>query len=216
MSHRISPMSLALIAHITLANNTPWLQKLLHDLGITGKTADNLAADFSKPVAVVLTIALGLIISKIGSLFISHSFKLRSLLTQKSDERKLKRALTLSHAAKNTFKTILWALILISVLKIFGINIVPVVAGATVIGAVVGFSAQNLIKDYLSGFLLILEDQLAIGDKISVLDVCGEVKTVSLRTTQLVDDNGTLWFIANGDVRKLGSLTRSSNHLDDQ
>lgn len=208
-------MSLALIAHITLASDASWLFHVFRFLGIAPRLASNLADDLARPVDLALVIITGILVSKIGSKIINHSFKIKTRLGQSQDIRKTKRATTLSHASRNVFKTIVWIIVIISVFKIFGINVIPVIAGATVIGAVIGFSAQNLIKDYLSGFLLILEDQIAIGDKVIILDVTGIVKSVSLRTTEIVDDNGTTWFIANGDVRKLGSFERPIDFEDD-
>ena len=86
------------------------------------------------------------------------------------------------------------------ILMELGINIVPLLAGAGVAGVALGFGAQTLVKDFLNGLFLVLEDQFDKGDKVEILDMVGTVRKVGLRTLMLEDAEGNLHYIANGQI----------------
>ena len=94
------------------------------------------------------------------------------------------------------------------ILEMLGINLTPLLASATVIGATIGFGAQSLVRDYLSGFLLTIEDQFVIGDSISVNNVIGTVEDLSLRVTRVRVADGSLVYVPNGDIRQLANASR--------
>src|SRR4029077_492010 len=89
------------------------------------------------------------------------------------------------------------------ILGMIGINLTPLLASATIVGATIGFGAQQLVRDYLSGFLLTVEDQFGIGDTISVDGTTGTVEDVSLRVTQVRAEDGSIVYLPNGDIRAL-------------
>jgi len=103
------------------------------------------------------------------------------------------------------FRTVVWVVAFLTILGILGINLGPFVATATVIGAAVGFGAQSLVKDFLSGMLIVVEDQYGVGDSITTNDITGVVESLNLRTTQVRTVDGTVWYIANGEIRKVGN-----------
>jgi small conductance mechanosensitive channel len=84
---------------------------------------------------------------------------------------------------------------------------VPVVASASIIGVALGFGAQTLVKDFLAGIFMIFEDQYAVGDLIDMEKATGVVEAVGLRVTQLRGEDGTTWYVRNGEVLRLGNLT---------
>jgi small-conductance mechanosensitive channel len=94
------------------------------------------------------------------------------------------------------------------VLGMLGINLTPLLASATVIGATIGFGAQALVRDYLSGFLLTVEDQFVIGDSIAVNGVTGTVEDLSLRVTRVRAIDGSLVYVPNGEIRQLTNTSR--------
>ena len=94
------------------------------------------------------------------------------------------------------------------ILGMLGIDLTPLLASATVIGATIGFGAQALVRDYLSGFLLTVEDQFVIGDTISVNGVTGTVEDLSLRVTRVRAVDGSLVYVPNGDIRQLTNTSR--------
>jgi small-conductance mechanosensitive channel len=89
-----------------------------------------------------------------------------------------------------------------------GINLTPLLAGATVVGATIGFGAQSMVRDLLAGFLLIIEDQFDIGDSLTIGTTSGTVEDLSLRVTRLRGVDGTIWFVPNGEIRLLANLSR--------
>lgn len=90
----------------------------------------------------------------------------------------------------------------------FGLNLAPFLAGAGILGVALGFGAQDLVKDFLAGTFMLVEDQYAVGDVVDVGDAVGTVEKVSLRTTRLRDVNGTVWHFPNGEIRRVGNMSQ--------
>jgi small conductance mechanosensitive channel len=105
---------------------------------------------------------------------------------------------------------VIWINALLIILEALGINITPIVASAGVAGIALAFGAQTLIKDYISGILLILEDQYGVGDVVVIGAVTGTVEEVLLRTTRLRDADGTLWHFRNGEIMSVGNRSQPS------
>jgi small conductance mechanosensitive channel len=92
------------------------------------------------------------------------------------------------------------------VLAELGFNILPVVASASIIGVALGFGAQTLVKDFLAGIFMIFEDQYGVGDLIDMEKATGVVVNVGLRITTLRGEDGTTWYVRNGEVLRVGNL----------
>jgi small-conductance mechanosensitive channel len=90
-----------------------------------------------------------------------------------------------------------------------GISIAPILATAGVAGVAIGFGAQSLIKDYLGGFFMLLEDQVRVGDVIEVNGKAGEVEQITLRHVRLRDGDGVVYFVPNGEIKMVANRTRS-------
>ena len=86
-----------------------------------------------------------------------------------------------------------------------GINLAPLLASAGVVGVAIGFGAQSLVRDYLSGIFMLVEDQYGVGDVITVGDATGTVENVTLRITRVRDVNGIVWHIRNGAIETVGN-----------
>jgi moderate conductance mechanosensitive channel len=123
-----------------------------------------------------------------------------------------KRAKTLSTAIGKTINAVIWTLVTITALKELSYRIGPVLAGLGIAGIAVGLGAQTLIKDWLSGFFLLLEDQIRIGDVVTINDITGTVEEIDLRTTILRGENGAVHVITNGSITALSNLTREYAH----
>ena len=89
-----------------------------------------------------------------------------------------------------------------------GINLTPLLASATIIGATLGFGAQQIVRDYFSGVLMTMEDQYNVGDSVTVGGVTGVVEDVTMRLTRFRGVDGTIYIIPNGDIRLIGNLSR--------
>jgi hypothetical protein len=94
------------------------------------------------------------------------------------------------------------------VLSAFEINLAPLLASAGVAGVAIGFGARNLVTDFLSGVFMILEDQYGVGDEIDAGVATGEVIEVGLRVTKLRGPNGAIWYVRNGEVKRIGNLSQ--------
>jgi small conductance mechanosensitive channel len=103
---------------------------------------------------------------------------------------------------------VVWALALLTAAQEFGVNVTPVAAIAGLASLAVGFGAQNLVRDIISGFYIILEDQYSVGDTIQVADTIGRVEHLTLRRTVVRDARGALVTLSNGDIRTVGNLSR--------
>ncbi len=130
-------------------------------------------------------------------------------IVQKSDDPSRKaRLATLLEASVRTAQLFLVVVLGLMVLASLGINIGPVLAAAGVMGLAVSLGAQALIKDFIGGLLILLEDQFRVGDVIRVQDTEGTVERISLRACNVRDLQGRLWVVPNGDVRFVSNATR--------
>ncbi len=122
--------------------------------------------------------------------------------------RRAQRARSIGSVLRSSVTLIVGAAAVLMILSEVGMNIAPLIASAGVAGVALGFGAQSLVKDILSGAFMILEDQYGVGDVINVGTVTGVVESIALRTTKIRDLDGTLWFIRNGEVLTVGNLTQ--------
>jgi len=94
------------------------------------------------------------------------------------------------------------------VLSEFGLNLGPIIASAGVFGVALGLGAQTIVRDVLCGILMLMEDQYGVGDKVDVLEVKGKVESVGLRITTVRSKDGTLWYLRNGEILKVGNKSQ--------
>ncbi|MBN2863997.1 MAG: mechanosensitive ion channel family protein, partial [Bacteroidales bacterium] len=131
-----------------------------------------------------------------------------------SEEAELKRENTLIRIFNGAIRIILITIGLMMILPEFGIEIGPILAGAGVVGLAVGFGAQYLIRDIITGLFIILENQYRIGDVINLGSEGGVVEDISLRMTTLRDLNGTVHHIPHGEVTRVSNLTKSYSRVN--
>ncbi|MET9499607.1 mechanosensitive ion channel family protein [Streptomyces sp. NPDC006552] len=117
-----------------------------------------------------------------------------------------------SHAIGSVLRSVASFLIMgtaaLMILGTFEINLAPLLASAGVAGVAIGFGARNLVTDFLSGVFMILEDQYGVGDTIDAGVASGEVIEVGLRVTKLRGDKGEIWYVRNGEVKRIGNLSQ--------
>ncbi|MDQ4133326.1 MAG: mechanosensitive ion channel family protein [Actinomycetota bacterium] len=118
------------------------------------------------------------------------------------------RAEALGGVAASAVRLVVWFTAALVILGQFQVNLGPMLAGAGVVGVAIGFGAQSLVRDFLSGFFVLAEDQYRVGDVVTLGDTTGAVEEVNLRTTRLRDSNGTVWFVPNGEIRKVGNSAK--------
>jgi small conductance mechanosensitive channel len=137
---------------------------------------------------------------------LTHTQELRDLAAA---TRRVQRAKTMGDLLKSVITGLLIAVFGTMILSEIGVNIAPIIASAGIIGIALGFGAQSLVKDFLSGIFMIFEDQYGVGDVVDVGEASGTVEAVSLRVTRLRDLNGTVWYVPNGEILRVGNMSQN-------
>ncbi|MDH3730246.1 MAG: mechanosensitive ion channel family protein [Acidimicrobiia bacterium] len=132
--------------------------------------------------------------------------KLDSLATRSI--RKRQRTETLGTVLRSLASAVIYTIAVLIVLGEFDINLGPFIAGAGIVGIALGFGAQAVVRDFLAGIFMLVEDQYGVGDIIDVGDATGVVEGVSLRTTRIRDVEGTVWFVPNGEIKRIGNKSQ--------
>ena len=123
-------------------------------------------------------------------------------------ERTKQRAQTLGAVLRSIASAIIYFVAIVMALGEFDVNLGPLIAGAGIVGVAIGFGAQSLVKDFLSGIFMLIEDQYGVGDIVDVGDAAGKVEAVNLRATQIRDGHGTLWHVPNGEIRRVANKSQ--------
>jgi len=121
----------------------------------------------------------------------------------------VKRMQTLVRIFSWTMNTIIIVIASMMILEEFGVEIAPILASAGIVGVAIGFGGQYLVRDFITGFFIIFENQYRIGDVITIEGINGTVEDISLRVTTLRDGNGTVHYIPHGEVKKVSNFTRN-------
>lgn len=138
-------------------------------------------------------------------------------LDPESVERRSQRATTIGLVLRSITNTVIFTLALVLIVGELGLNLAPIIASAGIVGVAVGFGAQSVVKDFLSGIFLVLEDQYGVGDAIDVGSggdkVVGVVEAIGLRSTRVRDVRGTLWHIRNGEITQVGNISQGWSRI---
>jgi moderate conductance mechanosensitive channel len=103
---------------------------------------------------------------------------------------------------------VVWTVALFAILDAIGVPLQPILAGAGLAGIILGFGAQQLVRDVLAGIAMLIEDQYGVGDIVDVGEAAGVVEGVTLRSTRIRDVEGTLWHVPNGEIRRVGNMSQ--------
>jgi moderate conductance mechanosensitive channel len=122
--------------------------------------------------------------------------------------RRAQRADALGALANSIIGVVVWTIAVFMVLGTFGITLGPLIAGAGILGVALGFGAQGLVRDFISGVFMLIEDQYGVGDIVDVGEAAGVVEGVTLRSTRIRDVEGTLWHVPNGEIRRVGNMSQ--------
>ena len=130
------------------------------------------------------------------------------LETGETSVRAEQRIDALSSVLRSVLSFVIWLTALLMCLGEVGIDLAPLLAGAGVLGVAIGFGSQSLVRDFLSGTFILVEDQFGVGDIVDVGEATGTVEAVSLRTTRLRAIDGTVWHVPNGEIRRVGNMSQ--------
>jgi small conductance mechanosensitive channel len=128
--------------------------------------------------------------------------------TQELSIRSEQRVEALSTVLRSIVGVVIWTFAGFMVLGQLGIDLGPLLAGAGVVGLAIGFGSQALVRDFLAGLFILVEDQFGVGDVVDVGEATGKVEAVSLRTTRIRSIDGVLWHVPNGEIRRVGNQSQ--------
>jgi small conductance mechanosensitive channel len=123
-------------------------------------------------------------------------------------ERRRQRAEAIGSVLRNTVTAVVFAIAVLLILSELNFNLAPLIASAGIAGVALGFGAQSLVKDILSGIFMLLEDQYGVGDTVDLGEATGVVEAVGLRITTVRDGRGVLWYIRNGEIIRVGNKSQ--------
>jgi len=126
------------------------------------------------------------------------------LLSPRADQRI--EALAVALAGATSF--VVWVVATLAVLRVLGVRLAPLLTGAGLIGVALGFGAQSLIRDFIAGVFILVEDQFGVGDWVDLGEVTGAVEAVTLRATRIRSVEGTVWHVSNGQIQRAGNMSQ--------
>jgi small-conductance mechanosensitive channel len=209
-------------------NDPSWVCRRVFEA--TDNAALAAAAEWAvaKPVAIVGIVLLAFVVSRIARWTIKRA--MQRVLQPKNAERAKKlrdrtpnvllasgqwdlraeaRIQTLTVVFRSLASLVVWFVAVVWILDVLGVALGPFIAGAGIVGVALGFGAQNVVRDFLAGFFLLVEDQFGVGDIVDLSpEVAGTVEKVTMRSTRVRDVNGTVWHVPNGQIMRAGNKSQ--------
>ncbi|MGH3411799.1 MAG: mechanosensitive ion channel family protein [Marmoricola sp.] len=128
---------------------------------------------------------------------------------RRATTRRVQRAKSTGSLLKSLATGLVFGIVAVMILSQLGVNVAPIIASAGVVGLAVGFGAQTLVRDFLSGIAMMIEDQYGVGDVVTIGSVIGTVEAVGLRVTRVRDTEGTVWYVRNGEITSVGNMSQN-------
>ena len=161
------------------------------------------------PLRITTVIVIALAIRFFANRAIVRSMnKLIAKTDRGTENRAAERSRTIGALLRSSVNALTFIVAGAMILDQLGLNLGPLLTSAGVVGVALGLGAQTIVRDVLCGVLMLMEDQYGVGDKVEVLDVKGRVETVGLRITTVRDSKGTLWYLRNGEILKIGNSSQ--------
>jgi moderate conductance mechanosensitive channel len=123
-------------------------------------------------------------------------------------ERRAQRIAALGSIGRSASSLIIYVIAALMILAELGFNITTILAGTSIVALTVAFGVQSIVKDLISGVFMLVEDQLGVGDFVDMEKASGVVEAIGLRITQLRDEDGTVWYVRNGEVLRVGNFSQ--------
>jgi small-conductance mechanosensitive channel len=193
---------------------------LTHNAGTTAAVQVYLAGPVGRALRILFVVVLALVVRAVVNRLINRVTE-RAATSALPDvhapaaahaaavaagtERREQRARALGSILRSAISVLVFGIAALTVLGDLGFNLAPLLASTAVLGVALGFGAQNLVRDYLAGVLMLVEDHYGVGDVINVGRVTGTVEAMTLLTTRLRDVNGVVWHIRNGTIASVGN-----------
>ncbi len=200
-----------------------WLCSTVYRITGDGNAAD-VADALAKPIRILIILLVAWMLVRLTRVFTARFVRHLSGGVEKlasmrggvalvdtgpmSQARRTQRAETIGAVVRSLITILIWSIAVLTILETLGINLAPLIAGAGIAGIALGFGAQSLVRDFLSGMFMLMEDQFGVGDVIDTGVATGTVEGVSLRTTRLRDVDGVVWHIPNGTILRVGNKSQ--------
>jgi small-conductance mechanosensitive channel len=167
-------------------------------------------------IRILITLVIGAVLYIVVQYLIPHLVRRTTELgmDRKHEVEIQKRSRTLIRVLRTTCAFIIGVIVLITILADVGVNIGPALASLGVLGIAVGFGAQNLVKDFINGLFILMENQYGIGDVVKVGGICGLVEELNLRRTILRDLDGVVHIIPNGEIQIASNFTKEFSRVN--
>jgi small conductance mechanosensitive channel len=169
-------------------------------------------------VFVAAVVIAAIVVTRLGTLSVRRLQRRMEAAHTAKQELALQRASTVAHALNYAVRVTVWTIALLMILGKANIELGPLVAGAGVAGVALGFGAQSIVRDYLAGFYLLIEDQLDVGDVVDMLvggtTLSGRVTELTLRTTSLRTDQGRIHIVPNGGIAYVTNHSRGEGEVE--
>jgi len=163
-----------------------------------------LAGPVSQGLRIAFVIAVALVVRALAHRVINRVTE-RAARVEAGSDRREQRSRALGSILRSGVSILIFGIAALTVLGDLGVNLTPLLLSTTVLGVALGFGAQNLVRDYLAGILMLVEDHYGVGDQIHVGETTGTVEAMTLLTTRMRDVNGVVWHIRNGTIEKVGN-----------
>ena len=188
---------------------------LVYDWTDSARFADWADILIGVPLAIVGLILLGFVVRWVLHRIVERIARRaeKGVLPERLDAvtaaRRAQRAETMAGVFQSVITVIVIAVVGTMILSEVGVNIAPIIASAGIIGIALGFGAQSLVKDFLAGIFIFMEDQYGVGDVVDLGEAVGSVEAVTLRMTRLRDVHGTVWYVPNGEIMRVGNQSQN-------
>lgn len=160
---------------------------------------------------VLVIVVLAVLAVRVARRIVPRTVYKLAHVTAVDNDRVQLRTRTLSGTLVSVVAVVVWATAFVTVIGQLGFNLAPLLAGAGVVGLAVGFGAQQLVRDVISGFFILVEDQFGVGDTVTMGGVTGTVESMTLRLTRVRGDDGVLHHLRNGDLGTVSNSSRGYN-----
>ena len=166
-----------------------------------------------KPLAILFILLIGLLARWVAIRMIDRVVRRAETgvlpHARQTFNRRAQRARGLGSLLKSLVTGLIFGIVTVMVLSEVGMNVAPILASAGVLGLAIGFGAQTLVKDFLSGIAVMIEDQYGVGDVVDLGECSGTVEHIGLRITRLRDVDGTVWYVRNGEILRVGNQSQN-------
>jgi small conductance mechanosensitive channel len=163
-----------------------------------------LAGPVSQGLRILFVVLVAMVVRALAHRVINRLTE-RAATVEAASDRREQRSRALGSILRSGVSILVFGIATVTVLGDLGFNLTPLLLSTTVLGVALGFGAQNLVRDYLAGILMLVEDHYGVGDTIHAKDATGTVEAMTLLTTKLRDVNGVVWHIRNGTIESVGN-----------